>query len=148
MITNKKLFKKSRKSIFVKKLKRQSTLSWVCDDSRYERRIKVIYFEKFSKYSFSNSIIARLTCLRRKLTCSKTFFFSKSFSIDLINISRFFYLNLIECFSSIIEKKVLTIIKRFVFNKTSSFDDFINKIFKTCVFIMIKLFIFLFKTCI
>jgi hypothetical protein len=93
-------------------------------------------------------MIVRSTHLKRRLTCSKAFFFSASLSIDLIDISRFFYFNSIECLSSITKTKVLTIIKRFVFNKISNSDNFINKLFKTCAFIMIKLLTFLFKTCI
>jgi hypothetical protein len=85
---------------------------------------------------------------KKKVNMFKNVFFSTSFLIDLIDISRFFYFNLIECFSSIIEKKVLTIIKRFVFDKISNFDNFINKLFKKCVFIIIKLFTFLFDICI
>jgi hypothetical protein len=47
----------------------------------------------------------------KKVDMFKNVFFSTSFLINLIDISRFFYLNSIECSSSIIEKKVLTIIK-------------------------------------
>jgi hypothetical protein len=75
-------------------------------------------------------------------------FFSASSSIDLIDISRFFYFNSIECFSSITKTKILTIIKRFAFDKISSFNDFINKLLKTCALIMIKLLTILFETCI
>jgi hypothetical protein len=56
-----------------------------------------------------------------------------------------FFFNSIECLSSITKTKVF---KRFAFNKISNFDDFINKLFKTYVFIMIQLFTFLFETCI
>jgi hypothetical protein len=84
----------------------------------------------------------------KKIDMFKNVFFSTSSSIDLIDISRFFYLNSIECSSSITKTKILTIIKRFIFNKISSFDDFINKLLKACVFIMIKLLTSLFKTCI
>jgi hypothetical protein len=75
-------------------------------------------------------------------------FFSTSSSIDLIDISRFFYINSIKCSSSITKAKILTIIKRFVFDKISSFDDFINKLLRACAFIMIKLLTSLFETCI
>ncbi len=84
----------------------------------------------------------------KKVDMFKNVFFLTSFSIDLIDISRFFYLNSIECSSRIIEKKVLTIIKRFVLDKISSLDDFINKLLKTCVLIMIRLLTLLFETCI
>ncbi len=143
-----KLFKKSKKSTFVRKLKRRLTLLRVYDDSRSEQKTRTICFEIFSKCSFSSSIIARLTYLKKKINIFKDVFFSTSFSIDLIDISRFFYLNSIECFSSIIKKKVLIIIKWFVFDKTSNLDDFINKLFKTCVFIMIRLLTFLFEICV
>jgi hypothetical protein len=84
----------------------------------------------------------------KKIDMFKIVFFSTSSSIDLIDISKSFYFNSIECFSSITKKKVLTIIKRFVFDKISSSDDFINKLLKVCALIMIKLFTFLFETCI
>jgi hypothetical protein len=84
----------------------------------------------------------------KKANMFKNVFFSTSFSIDLFDISRFFYSNSIECSSSIIEKKVLTIIKRFALDKTSSLDDFINRLLKTCAFIMIRLLTSLFETCI
>ncbi len=84
----------------------------------------------------------------KKVDIFKSVFFSTSFSIDLFDISRFFYFDSIECSSSIIENKVLTIIKRFVFDKISSLDDFINKLFKTCVFIIIRLLTSSFETCI
>jgi hypothetical protein len=84
----------------------------------------------------------------KKIDMFKNVFFSALSSIDLIDISRFFYFNLIECFSSITKTKVFTIIKRFAFDKISSFDNFINKLLKACAFIMIKLLTFLFKICI
>jgi hypothetical protein len=78
----------------------------------------------------------------------KNVFFFALFFVDLNDILRFFYLNSIECSSCIIENEVLTIIKQFVLDKISSFDEFTNKLFKACAFIMIKLLISLFKTCI
>jgi hypothetical protein len=93
-------------------------------------------------------MIIQSTHLKKRLTCLKAFFFSTSSSIDLIDISKFFYFNSIECSSSITKTKVFTIIKQIVFDKISSFDDFINKLFKSCIFIMIKLLTFLFEICI
>ncbi len=84
----------------------------------------------------------------KKIDMFKSVFFSASSSIDLIDISRFFYFNSIECSSSITKAKIFTIIKRFVFDKTSNSDDFINKLLKACALIMIKLLISLFETCI
>jgi hypothetical protein len=84
----------------------------------------------------------------KKIDMFKNVFFSTSSSIDLIDISRFYYFNSIECSSSITKTKIFTIIKRFVFDKISNSDDFINKLFKTCAFIMIKLLTFRFETCI
>jgi hypothetical protein len=84
----------------------------------------------------------------KKINMFKSVFFSTSSSIDLIDISRFFYSNSIECSSSITKAKILTIIKRFVLDKISSSDDFINKLLKACALIMIKLLTFLFETCI
>ncbi len=104
----------------------------------------IICLENFSKCSYSSSMIVQSTHLKRKLTCSRTFFFNIIID-NLIDISRFFYFNSIECSSSITKTKILTIIKQFVFDKISSFDDFINKLFKVS-FIMIKLLIFLFET--
>jgi hypothetical protein len=83
-----------------------------------------------------------------KIDMFKNVFFSTFFSIDLNDISKSFYLNSIECSSCIIENEVLTIIKWFVFDKISNLDEFTNKLLKACVFIMIKLLISLFKTCI
>ncbi len=84
----------------------------------------------------------------KKIDMFKSVFFSTSSSIDLIDISRFFCFNSIECFSSITKTKVFTIIKRFVFDKISNSDNFINKLFKAYVLIMIKLLTFLFEICI
>jgi hypothetical protein len=148
MIENKKSFKKLNKSIFVKKFKSRSTFLWVCDDWQNEQKTKIICLEKFSKCLFSSSMIVWSTHSKKKLTYSKTYFFKISSLIDLIDISRYFYFKSIEYSSSITKTKVFTIIKRFVFNKTSNFDDFIDKLFKSCAFIMIKLFIILFKICI
>jgi hypothetical protein len=83
-----------------------------------------------------------------KIDIFKNVFFSALLSVDLNDISRFFYLNSIECSSRIIENKVLTIIKRFTFNKILSLDEFTNRLLKACVSIMIKLLILLFETCI
>jgi hypothetical protein len=84
----------------------------------------------------------------KKLDMFESVFFFASSSIDLIDISRFFYFNSIEFLSSITKTKVLRIIKRFVFDKISSSDDFINKLLKACALIMIKLLTLLFETCI
>jgi hypothetical protein len=83
-----------------------------------------------------------------KIDMFKNVFFSAFSSVDLNDISRSFYLNSIECSSCIIENKVLTIIKRFVLDKISSLDEFTNRLLKACAFIMIKLLISLFETCI
>jgi hypothetical protein len=64
----------------------------------------------------------------KKIDMFKNVFISASLLIDLIDISKFFYFNSIECLSNITKTKILTIIKRFVFDKISSFDDFINKL--------------------
>jgi hypothetical protein len=97
-------------------------------------------------------MIVRSTHIKKKkIDIFKNVFFSTSSSIDLIDlidISKFFYFNSIECSSSITKTKILTIIKRFTCNKILSFDNFINKLLKICAFIMIKLFTFLFETCI
>jgi hypothetical protein len=78
----------------------------------------------------------------------KSVFFSTSSSIELDDISRFFYSRFIECSLSITKRKMLKIIKRIVFDKISSFDEIINKLFKICVFIMMQLFTSLFIVCI
>jgi hypothetical protein len=78
----------------------------------------------------------------------KSVFFSMSSSIELDDISRSFYFRFIECFLSITKRKMLKIIKRIVFDKISSFDEIINKLFNICVFIMMQLFISLFIVCI
>jgi hypothetical protein len=74
----------------------------------------------------------------------KNVFFSTSSSIEIDDISRFFYFRFIECFFSIMKWKMLKIIKRIIFDKISSFDEIINKLLKICVFIMMQLFISLF----
>jgi hypothetical protein len=84
----------------------------------------------------------------KKIDMFKNVFFSTSSSIDLIDISRFFYFYSIEYSSNITKAKIFTIIKRFVFDKISNSNDFINKLLKICAFIMIKLLTFLFETCI
>jgi hypothetical protein len=84
----------------------------------------------------------------KKIKMFKNVFFSTLSSIDLIDISRFFYFDSIECSLSITKTKVFTIIKRFVLDKISSFDDFINKLLKACALIMIKLLTFFFEICI
>jgi hypothetical protein len=66
----------------------------------------------------------------------KNVFFSTSSSIELDDISKFFYFRFIKCFFSIRKRKLLQIIKRIVFDKISNFDEIINKLFKICVFIM------------
>jgi hypothetical protein len=66
----------------------------------------------------------------------KNVFFSTSSSIELDDISRFFYSRFIECFLSITKQKKLKIIKRIVFDKILSLDEIINKLLKICVFIM------------
>jgi hypothetical protein len=78
----------------------------------------------------------------------KNVFFSTSSSIELDDISRSFYFRFIECSFNITKRKMLKIIKRIVFDKISSFDEMINKLFKICVFIMMQLFISLFIVCI
>jgi hypothetical protein len=78
----------------------------------------------------------------------KNVFFSTSSSIELDDISRSFYFRFIECFFNITKRKILKIIKRIVFDKISSLDEIINKLFKICVFIMMQLFISLFVVCI
>jgi hypothetical protein len=78
----------------------------------------------------------------------KNVFFSTSSSIEFDDILRFFYFRFIECFFSITKRKMLKIIKRIVFDKISSFDEIINKLFKICAFIMMQLFISLFILCI
>jgi hypothetical protein len=83
-----------------------------------------------------------------KIDMFKNVFFSALLSVDSNNISRSFYLNSIECSSCIIENEVLTIIKRFALDKISNFDEFTNRLLKACAFIMIKLLISLFETCI
>ncbi len=113
---------------------------WAKDKNHLFREIFKMFIFKFNDRTIDT--------FKKKIDMFKNVFFSASSSIDLIYISKFFYLNSIECSSSITKTKILTIIKRFVFDKISSFDDFINKLFKTCVFIMIKLLTFLFETCI
>jgi hypothetical protein len=78
----------------------------------------------------------------------KNVFFSTSSSIELDDISRSFYFRSIECFFSITKQKMLKIIKLIAFNKISSFDEIINKLFKICVFIMMQLLISLYIVCI
>jgi hypothetical protein len=78
----------------------------------------------------------------------KSVFFSTSSSIELDDISRSFYFRFIECSFSITKRKMLKIIKRIVFDKISSFDKIINKMFKICDFIMMQLLISLFIVCI
>jgi hypothetical protein len=113
---------------------------WAKDKNHLLRKILKMLILKFNDRTIDT--------FEKKINMFKNVFFSTSSSIDLIDISRFFYLNSIECLSSITKTKILTIIKRFVFDKISSSDDFINKLFKICVFIMIKLLTFLFETCI
>jgi hypothetical protein len=86
--------------------------------------------------------------LTKKRKYSKMFFFSTSSLIEFDDISRSFYFRFIECSLSITKQKMLKIIKRIVFDKISSFDEIINKLFKICVFIMMQLLISLFVVCI
>jgi hypothetical protein len=113
---------------------------WTKEKNHLSRKVFKIFNLKFNNYTIDT--------FEKKIDMFKNLFFWTSSSIDLIDISRFFYLNSIECSSSIIKTKIFTIIKRFVFNKISNFNNFINKLLKTYVFIMIKLFTFLFKICI
>jgi fumarate reductase subunit C len=78
----------------------------------------------------------------------KSVFFSTSSSIELDDILRSFYFRFIECSFSITKREMLKIIKRIAFDKISSFDEIINKLFKICVFIMMQLLTLLFIVCI
>jgi hypothetical protein len=78
----------------------------------------------------------------------KSVFFSTSSSIELDDISRSFYFRFIECSLNITKRKMLKIIRRIVFDKTSNFDEIINKLFKICALIMMQLLISLFVVCI
>jgi hypothetical protein len=113
---------------------------WAKDRSYLSRKIFKMLIFKFNNRTIDT--------FEKKIDMFKNVFFSTSSSIDLIDISRFFYFNSIECLSSITKTKVLTIIKRFALDKISNFDDFINKLLKACALIMIKLLTFLFETCI
>ncbi len=113
---------------------------WAKDRNHLSREIFKMLILKFNDRTIDT--------FEKKIDMFKSVFFSASSSIDLIDISRFFYSNSIECSSSITKAKILTIIKRFVLDKISNFDDFINKLLKTCALIMIKLLTSLFETCI
>jgi hypothetical protein len=113
---------------------------WAKDKNYLFRKILKMFIFKFNDRTIDT--------FEKKIDMFKSVFFSTSSSIDLIDISRFFYFNSIECSSSITKAKVLTIIKRFVFDKISSSDDFINKLLKAYALIMIKLLTSLFETCI
>jgi hypothetical protein len=89
-----------------------------------------------------------MNIFKKKIDMFKSVFFSTSLLINLINISRFFYFNLIKCSSSITKKKIFMIIKQLTLDKILNFDDFINKLFIIYILIMIKLLTFLFKICI
>ncbi len=115
-------------------------IKWAKDKNHLFRKILKMLIFKFNDRTIDT--------FEKKIDIFKSVFFSTSSSIDLIDISRFYYSNSIECSSSITKAKIFTIIKRFVFDKISSFDDFINRLLKTCTLIMIKLLTFLFETCI
>jgi hypothetical protein len=113
---------------------------WAKDRSHLSREILKMLILKFNDRTIDT--------FEKKIDMFKSVVFSKSSSLDLIDISKFFYFNSIECFSSITKTKILMIIKQLIFDKISSFDDFINKLLKACALIMIKLFTFLFEICI
>ncbi len=113
---------------------------WTKDRNHLSRKILKMLILKFNDRTIDT--------FEKKIDMFKNVFFSTSSSIDLIDISRFFYSNSIECSSSITKAKIFTIIKRFAFDKISNSDDFINKLFKACAFIMIKLPTSLFEICI
>ncbi len=113
---------------------------WAKDKSHLSRKIFKMLILKFNDRTIDT--------FEKKIDMFKSVFFSASSSIDLIDISRSFYFNSIECSSNITKTKVCTIIKQFVFDKISSIDDFINKLLKACALIMIKLLTSLFETCI
>jgi hypothetical protein len=105
-------------------------VKWAKDKNHLFREILKMFILKFND--------RMIDTFKKKIDMFKNDFFSASSSIDLIDISRFFYLNLIKCSSSIMKKKILTIIKRFTLDKISNFDDFINKMLKAYAFIMIN----------
>jgi hypothetical protein len=115
-------------------------IKWTKDKNHLFQEILKMLILKFNDRTIDT--------FEKKIDMFKDVFLSTSSSIDLIDISKFFYFNSIECSSSITKTKILTIIKRFAFDKISSFNDFINKLFKACAFIMIKLLTFIFETCI
>jgi hypothetical protein len=115
-------------------------VKWAKNKSHQSRKVLKMFIFKFNDLMIET--------FNEKTKIFKNVFFSTSSSIELDDISRFFYFRLIECSFSITKRKMLKIIKRIVFDKISSFDEIINKLFKICVFIMMQLLISLFIVCI
>jgi hypothetical protein len=83
-----------------------------------------------------------------KINMFKNIFFSTALSTNLDDIENSFYSSTVECLTSITESEVIMIINRIALDKTSSLDDIINRLIKTCSSVLIKLLISLFQICI
>jgi uncharacterized membrane-anchored protein len=83
-----------------------------------------------------------------KINMFKNIFFFTTFSTDLDDIENSFHSSTVECSTSITESEVIMIINRIALDKTSSLDDIINRLIKTCSSVLIKLLISLFQICI
>jgi hypothetical protein len=83
-----------------------------------------------------------------KIDMFKNIFFSAALSTDFDDIENSFYSSAVECSTNITESEVIMIISRIALNKTSSLDDIINRLIKTCSSVLIKLLISLFQICI
>jgi hypothetical protein len=143
-----KIIQKTKRANFRQKIEKMIDTStslwrlikWAKNKNHLSREVLKMFILKHN-----NQIIESFD---EKIDMFKNVFFSTFSFVDLNDISRFFYLNSIECLSCIIEKKVLTIIKWFALDKISSLDEFTNKLLKAFAFIIIKLFISLFEICI
>jgi hypothetical protein len=145
---NRKSFQRQSASIFIKKFEKiVETLTnlwwfvkWAKNKNHQSRKMFKMFIFKFNDL--------KIETFDQKAKMFKNVFFSTSSSIELDDISRFFYFRFIECLFSITKRKMLKIIKRIVFDKISSFDEIINKLLKICVFIMMQLLTSLFIVCI
>jgi hypothetical protein len=98
-----------------------------------------------SALKFKNQII---NIFDEKIDMFKNIFFSAAFSTDFDDIENSFYSSAVKCSTSITESEMIIIISRIALDKTSSLDDIINRLIKTCSSVLIKLLTSLFQICI
>jgi hypothetical protein len=89
-----------------------------------------------------------ITFFAKKAKMLREIFFSAFFSIDLIDIKSSFYSTSILCLLIITEREVKKILRRLVFNKTSSLDEISFRILRACFKTLTIILISFFQSCI